>query len=200
MLPCKSELICFAALFFVSNAAKNPLHCIQLTLHCVQRRLMNMTSCFENLNININFDFHEKRNSLVAIFAGILFFSGWWIIIDVAAAYPSNTADGFFHAYYTCGVFSTISMFMLSSVSNSQVIGETISDGILGTRGARLWLLLGFVIGFGSLIASIWILFSDFVVKDADHQWRGVGLFLQNLCIFASSLLYKFGRSEEVWN
>ncbi|KAL1283232.1 Transmembrane protein 50A [Trichinella pseudospiralis] len=113
-----------------------------------------MTSCFENLNININFDFHEKRNSLVAIFAGILFFSGWWIIIDVAAAYPSNTADGFFHAYYTCGVFSTISMFMLSSVSNSQVIGETISDGILGTRGARLWLLLGFTLLSKMLITS----------------------------------------------
>ncbi|VDP24355.1 unnamed protein product [Soboliphyme baturini] len=65
--------------------------------------------------------------------------------------------------------------------------------------GARLWLLFGFVIGFGSLITSIWILFADFVDKGVSNQWRGVSLFLQNFLIFVASLVYKFGRTEEVW-
>ncbi|CDW52378.1 transmembrane protein 50A [Trichuris trichiura] len=159
-----------------------------------------MEGFLRDVRLNVNFDFREKRNSIASIASGILFFIGWWIIIDVAAAYPSNTPEGFLHAYYTCGVLSTISMIMLSSVSNSQVLGEAMSESFLGTRGARLWLLLGFVIGFCSLIASIWILFSDFVVKDVEHQSRGVALFLQNLFIFLASLLYKFGRSEDAWN
>lgn len=65
--------------------------------------------------------------------------------------------------------------------------------------GARLWLLLGFVVGFGSLIASIWILFGNFVVNGAVNQWRGVALFLQNFLIFFASLVYKFGRAEDHW-
>lgn len=44
-----------------------------------------------------------------------------------------------------------------------QVRGETYTGGCMGPRGARLWLFFGFVIGFGSLIASCWILFANYV-------------------------------------
>ena len=30
-------------------------------------------------------------------------------------------------------------------------------------------------------------------------QWPGIAVVLQNLFIFAGSLVYKFGRSEELW-
>lgn len=33
----------------------------------------------------------------------------------------------------------------------------------MGPRGARVWLFLGFVIGFASVIAACWIMFADFV-------------------------------------
>lgn len=33
----------------------------------------------------------------------------------------------------------------------------------MGPRGARLWLFLGFVVGFASLIAACWILFANYV-------------------------------------
>jgi hypothetical protein len=32
------------------------------------------------------------------------------------------------------------------------------------------------------------------------HVYPGVAIFLQNTLIFFSSLLYKFGRSEDHWN
>ena len=40
----------------------------------------------------------------------VQFFTGWWIIIDVAAHYP--TQEEFNHAYHVCGVMATISLFM----------------------------------------------------------------------------------------
>lgn len=33
----------------------------------------------------------------------------------------------------------------------------------MGSRGSRIWLFIGFVMGFASVIASCWILFADFV-------------------------------------
>jgi hypothetical protein len=50
-------------------------------------------------------------NSLVLWLIIILqFFSGWWFIIDVQAAYPQN--EEFNKAYHVCGVFGTLSLFM----------------------------------------------------------------------------------------
>ncbi|KAH7944982.1 hypothetical protein HPB49_004089 [Dermacentor silvarum] len=93
----------------------------------------------------------------------IKFFIGWWIIIDVAAHYPSN-AD-FSHAFHVCGVMSTLSLFMINAVSNGQIRGDSYTTGCIGQRGARVWLFLGFALGFGSLIASCWILFGDYVTQ-----------------------------------
>jgi len=134
----------------------------------------------------------ERRNSIAAAVAGALFFTGWWIIIDVAAQGPGS--DQFEGSYYVCGVFGTIALFMINSVSNGQLRGDAFTDGCFGPRGARLWLFTGLVLGFASLIAAGWILFAG----GAD-KWYGVAVFLQNLFIFGSSLVYKFGRSEDLW-
>ncbi len=67
--------------------------------------------------------------------------------------------------------------------------------------GARVWLLIGFVLGFGALIASLWILFQAYVVGPDlyPNPGPGVALFLQNFFIFIGSLIYKFGRTEDLW-
>ncbi|CAG0882277.1 unnamed protein product [Cyprideis torosa] len=139
----------------------------------------------------------EKRNTYASVAAGFLFFTGWWIIIDVAAYYPNQ--EEFNHSFHVCGVMGTLSLFMINAISNGQVRGDTFTEGCLGTRGAQVWLLLGFAMGFGSLIASIWILFGDFVVPGKVPIWPGVALFFQNACIFMGSIIFKFGRTEELW-
>lgn len=63
----------------------------------------------------------------------------------------------------------------------------------MGENGAKLWLFIGFVLGFASLIASVWILIAD--LKD-ELTTGGVQFLLQNIFILASSLLYKFGRRD----
>ncbi|KAI2658089.1 Transmembrane protein 50A [Labeo rohita] len=109
-----------------------------------------------------NVDWGEKRNTIASIAAGVLFFTGWWIIIDAAIMYPKE--EQFHHAYHTCGVIATIAFLMINAVSNGQVRGDSYSEGCLGQTGARVWLFIGFMLAFGSLIASMWILFGGFVV------------------------------------
>ncbi|KAG9329650.1 hypothetical protein JZ751_003358 [Albula glossodonta] len=115
-------------------------------------------------------DWGERRNTAASIVAGVLFFTGWWIMIDAAVCYPSQAEMN--HAFHTCGVFSTLAFFIegicagsgepavrpINAVSNGQVRGDTYGEGCLGRTGARLWLFIGFMMMFGSLIASMWIL------------------------------------------
>uniref|UniRef100_A0A6Q2Z7M0 Transmembrane protein 50B n=1 Tax=Esox lucius TaxID=8010 RepID=A0A6Q2Z7M0_ESOLU len=134
-------------------------------------------------------DWGERRNAVASIVAGVLFFTGWWIMIDAAVTYPTQVEMN--HAFHTCGVFSTLAFFMINAVSNGQVRGDTYGEGCFGRTGARLWLFIGFMMMFGSLIASIWILFGGFVVpSESPHLTNG---------FFFLTLIYKFGRTEDLW-
>ncbi|XP_032644987.1 transmembrane protein 50B isoform X1 [Chelonoidis abingdonii] len=108
-------------------------------------------------------DWSERRNAVASVVAGVLFFTGWWIMIDAAVVYPKPEQMN--HAFHTCGVFSTLAFFMINAVSNAQVRGDSYSDGCLGRTGARIWLFIGFMLMFGSLIASMWILFGAYVTQ-----------------------------------
>ncbi|XP_054262215.1 transmembrane protein 50A [Macrosteles quadrilineatus] len=154
-----------------------------------------MASCLENLPPCIWFEGGDKRNALSSMLAGFLFFSGWWFMIDANAKYPSSI-DGLYHVW---GIVGTISLFMINMVSNAQVRGDAYSGGCVGPRGARVWLFIGFVLGFVPIIAACWILMKDFVSSSGKPFWAGSGLFLQNVFIFGGSLVYKFGRTEDQW-
>lgn len=84
-------------------------------------------------------------------------------------------------------------MYLLLAVSNEMLNGTGYEGGICSSHGVKIWLFTGFVLGFASVIASVWLLVSEF----KDLQSQGVGLVLQTFLILFSSLIYKFGRNEE---
>ncbi|XP_056682038.1 transmembrane protein 50B isoform X2 [Monodelphis domestica] len=75
-------------------------------------------------------DWSERRNAVASVVAGVLFFTGWWIMIDAAVVYPKPEQMN--HAFHTCGVFSTLAFFMINAVSNAQVRGDSYESGCLG--------------------------------------------------------------------
>jgi len=139
----------------------------------------------------------EKRNLIASIVAGSMFAIGWWIIIDAAATYPDQ--KDFHHACHTCGVIGTVALFLINAVSNGQVRGDGYNTGCLGQTGARIWLFTGFLLGFAALIASSWILFGIYVVPNKVPNYPGIAIFLQNAFIFFGGLVFKFGRTEDLW-
>ncbi|CAI5439568.1 unnamed protein product [Caenorhabditis angaria] len=156
-----------------------------------------MSGCLDQIRCDCNFDLEGRRNAVASVAASFLFFAGWWLMIDTAAVY--DKAD-WTNVYFIITIASTIAMFMVNAISNSQVRGESLHEGLLGTKGSRLWLMAAFVLSFSSLVAATWILFSDYVLRQGDHDvWPGVALFLTNFIIFAASCVYKFGRTEEMW-
>lgn len=152
-----------------------------------------MSGCFDNIHFPDMEAFVERRNLISSLSAGTLFFFGWWIMIDNEA-----TAD-FEPAFHTPGVIASVAVFMINAVSNAQVRGETYGTSCIGQTGARVWLIMGFLLLFGSLIAASWILFGAYVVPAKSDPWPGVAVFLQNAFIFFSGIVFKFGRTEEHW-
>ncbi|KAL3287631.1 hypothetical protein HHI36_002100 [Cryptolaemus montrouzieri] len=178
---------------------------------------MGLGDCLENLNIPPCVWFEgDRRNAYAAMVAGFLFSIGWWLIIDASCVHPGSIIFG----YHLCGVVGTISLIMVNSVTNAQFRGDSYEGGCIGSRGAKFWLFLGFVMGFASVIASCWILFAVYVSSaqkvgptpsgatstttiappHLESSWPGVALFLENAFIFIASLIYKFGRSEDMWS
>ncbi|CAG0913872.1 unnamed protein product [Notodromas monacha] len=125
---------------------------------------VRMAGCLDNFQLpSCPFpEITERRNTVASIIAGVLVTVGWWFIIDVAAIYPTQAE--FNHSFHVCGVMGMLCFMMINAVSNNQVRGGGYTDGCLGTFGARIWLLVGFMLGFGSVIASCWILIGDFIV------------------------------------
>ncbi|KAM3933499.1 transmembrane protein 50A isoform 1-T2 [Leptodactylus fuscus] len=156
-----------------------------------------MSGFLDSLRCSECIDWSEKRNTIASIGAGVLFFTGWWIIIDAAVKYPSEKELN--HSYHACGVIATVAFLMINAVSNGQVRGDSYSEGNLGQTGARIWLFIGFMLAFGSLIASMWILFGGYVAQNADVVYPGIAVFFQNAFIFFGGLVFKFGRTEDLW-
>lgn len=76
---------------------------------------IEMPSCCEACREHLS----PHRNTLASVGAGFLFFFGWWIMIDTAAAFPSQ--NDLHHALHTIGVIGTVAFFMVNAVSNGQV-------------------------------------------------------------------------------
>ncbi|CAG2103236.1 unnamed protein product [Medioppia subpectinata] len=160
-----------------------------------------MAGCLDNIQIRRPewLELGEKRNAIASIAAGTAFFTGWWIIIDISARYTDG--NDFYNAFHVCGVLGTLSLFMINAVSNGHIRGDAYTSGVFGQTAARIWLFIGFVLGFGSVIAAIWILFGVYVIPaDNKKVYPGIGIFFQNALIFAGSLIFKFGRTEDLWN
>jgi len=170
-----------------------------------------MGGCLEIVRIPDMEWLQRHRNLITSVVSGVLFFTGWWLAIDAAVCYTDkNELRDVFHI---CGVFATISMFMVNGVSSATLENpDAYTDGCLGVRGARIWFFFGCLMGFGSLIGASYILFGEYIALsnkstegeedgvntfNPTHTYPGVAIFLQNLFIFMASLIFKFGRSEE---
>lgn len=117
----------------------------------------------------------------------------WWIVIAIAATAEKGHSPDF--AYYICGILGTLSLIMVNTVSNEMLNGAGYEGGACGSSGIKIWLFTGFVLGFASVIASVWLMISEFT--ESMKSTKGVGIVLQNFFILFASLIYKFGRSDE---
>uniref|UniRef100_H2P307 Transmembrane protein 50B n=1 Tax=Pongo abelii TaxID=9601 RepID=H2P307_PONAB len=140
-------------------------------------------------------DWSERRNAVASVVAGILVSEKDWLVTFIPYLLPWKLMPNYlFHCFLLMILYCS----RINAVSNAQVRGDSYESGCLGRTGARVWLFIGFMLMFGSLIASMWILFGAYVTQNTD-VYPGLAVFFQNALIFFSTLIYKFGRTEELW-
>lgn len=100
--------------------------------------------------------FPSADQSLYAVFQ---FFLGWWFIIDASTAH----GGGVNFAHHICGILATFSLIMINMVD---VSGDSFEGGY--ENRVRVWLFVGFVMGFSSIIAATWIMVADFSIIDGE--------------------------------
>lgn len=152
-------------------------------------------SITERIRQSYWFENISRKTIVATLVASLLFFTGWWIIIDTASVYPS----AFNFSYYICGILATISFVMVNAISNEMLHGSAgFTGGILGESGIKVFLFAGFVLGFTAIIAAIWIMIADFAVNESrTDKYPGYALLMHNIFIFFSMIIYKFGRHSE---
>ena len=98
--------------------------------------------------------------------------------------------------HYLPGLAATFGLIIVNMIPIDVITGESYYDGAtLAAR--RTCLFISFVFSFGSLIASIWIMVAGFLNDNAvKNKFPGISIFLQNLFIFLSAMLFKFGRAQ----
>ncbi|XP_052894909.1 transmembrane protein 50A [Anopheles moucheti] len=152
-------------------------------------------SIMERFRQSYWFESLPRRTILATVVASLLFFSGWWIIIDTASVYPKS----FNFSYYICGILATIGFIMVNAISNDMLHAEAAyTGGVLNGSGIKVFLFAGFVLGFTSIIAAIWIMIAEFAVNESrTDKYPGYALLMHNIFIFLSTLIFKFGPPPE---
>uniref|UniRef100_A0A6B2LPA9 Transmembrane protein 50A n=1 Tax=Arcella intermedia TaxID=1963864 RepID=A0A6B2LPA9_9EUKA len=128
-----------------------------------------------------------------------MFSVGWWLWID-GHVYSNTFAEAgevtFWH--YVPGICSTLALIMLNLVDLKDLGGISWGFAEDGRQTRiRLWFFLSLVIAFGSLIGAVWSASVHWFDARLPYQWPGVALIVQNVCIFASALLYRFNAPPQ---
>lgn len=92
------------------------------------------------------------------VFIGIFGTLSFCMINTVKGEHVSNTISYVYGSYHC--IYDYKENESLFSV-DFQISEENSSES--GQRIAKIWLLIGFVIGFASIIAAIWVMIDDFV-------------------------------------
>lgn len=140
----------------------------------------------------------SKLNLFVAALAGILFSSGWWIMLDLIANDHEVLSSNFI--YYLPGIIATISLFVTNSISIEDIFNPFYNgtDTLCGRSFNICMVFFALMLAFGSLIWASYILIVDFLNHYSSvKQWLGWGIWLQNVCLFSSNMLMRFGRKKE---
>ncbi|RHZ52161.1 hypothetical protein Glove_464g8 [Diversispora epigaea] len=136
----------------------------------------------------------EKKRDVGIYAAGGLFAIGWWFFIDAVALsatkkdLPQDSPVIKFEDWL-CGIFSTLGMIIVCSISKS---------GVFHSTRERTFLFIGFALMAGGLAGSATILIIKYIVPEAEtYIYFGVAVVVQNFFIMLSSVLLWIAQSTE---
>lgn len=139
----------------------------------------------------------EVLPSIGSIASGLLFGVAWLLWIDSVVFARTEYDQGVNGVYWLPGIFQTIALLMVNLINWGLLTGDSLLGGMDGGNGrAKCWVFVAFVFAFSGLIGAIWIFVQELNQPSWEEgsvgpAWNGL---LQNLFIFASSLIFRLCR------
>ena len=130
---------------------------------------------------------NQKKATSLSLIAGVVFGIAWWIYVDGSAI--DSTASGY---HWLPGVGSTIAFVMINAMHWPDLTDDEGSTAVK----ARAFLIVAMMLGIGCIAAALIIMLKVFVNGSA-NTWTGVALLVQNVLIFVSSFVMRFGTAPD---
>eukprot|EP01112_Ceratiomyxa_fruticulosa_P017325 TRINITY_DN537_c0_g1_i3.p1 TRINITY_DN537_c0_g1~~TRINITY_DN537_c0_g1_i3.p1 ORF type:complete len:147 (-),score=18.67 TRINITY_DN537_c0_g1_i3:109-549(-) len=134
--------------------------------------------------------------TMLAGIAGALYGLGWVVWVD-AIVYESvkDLKPEIDWLFYMPGFIATFGLIMQNIVNYEGLRGDSFLSGNYSAQ-IRAWLLVSFLVSFGSIAAAIWIMIAKWLPPhNSETQWPGVAMVVQAVVIFISSLLLVWGKN-----
>uniref|UniRef100_A0A7S3R718 Transmembrane protein 50A n=1 Tax=Dunaliella tertiolecta TaxID=3047 RepID=A0A7S3R718_DUNTE len=127
------------------------------------------------------------------LLAGALFSAGWWFWADACMLSPHKVPFD----QYIPGLMATLALLMINVIRKQDLDeGDPFDDA--GVCRPRLWLFLSYLVSFGSVVGSVWVLVEHYEqnpdISSAADKWPGVAGILQCSFILGSGLLLFVSR------
>lgn len=140
----------------------------------------------------------KAKNCISAACSSVFFFAGWWIMIDLDAVYPDLM--NLKAVYHLPIIFATLSFVIVNIVPYGSSLDPFTFDSKVCNPGMWvIYLFLGLMLSFCSLIGSGYVLVNDFLLKPRKCVWPGYAVFLQTFLVFIANMLMRFGMRQEMF-
>mmetsp|Transcript_69917 Transcript_69917/g.116115 ORF Transcript_69917/g.116115 Transcript_69917/m.116115 type:complete len:155 (-) Transcript_69917:473-937(-) len=140
----------------------------------------------------------EAAPTAGSICGGVLFGIGWLLWIDGVVTASTDYGMSISFGFWLPGLLQTMALFMVNVINWSLLSGDDPLDEGIGAK-VKCWVFFSFVLAFTGLISSSWILIAAAQSPSSDEASFGPALrvMLQNLFVFAGSLLFRIMRTTE---
>ena len=138
---------------------------------------------------------NRAKSQLFAILSGLMFGTGWWIIIGASA----NTEHGadLNGEYYLPGIFQVVSFLLINLISwealDANNADQYSSPNVVVVN--RAIFIFGIIIQLTCLIFAVFIVVSDFVDENSGKDpATGAMIVLSNVFLFGSTWFMRWGN------
>ena len=138
---------------------------------------------------------NRAKSQLFAILSGLMFGTGWWIIIGASA----NTEHGadLNGEYYLPGIFQVVSFLLINLISwealDANNADQYSSPNVVVVN--RAIFIFGIIIQLACLIFAVFIVVSDFADENSGKDpATGAMIVLSNVFLFGSTWFMRWGN------
>lgn len=123
---------------------------------------------------------------------------GWWCFIDAAIYNTNVTCSGdlvlkpLTFAMWLPGIGATLGVVMINCFNYSAYTNT--GDGGSAVACNNAWLFFSYLIMFGCIIASTWIMVEYWLAANSCTNWPGIASVVQTVCLLVSATVFFVGR------